>query len=294
MSAGGELSLTVIKWGGSLITDKQRAETAKLDVIDRLAGEVAAAGEEAGALLLAHGSGSFGHIAANKTALDPRLQASAFRQSELLHATAQTQDAAARLHRLVISALLQRGVACYSLAPSSFARYVEGRLVLEAVAPLCAALRLGLVTVTYGDVVMDSDRGAAIASTETVLDAVVAPLANGGIAAARCLWLGATEGVLDHRGSLVEAVDRSNLEQVREWVGGSAGVDVTGGMQLRLEAAWALAKRGVPSTILDGRVPGRLTEALRGEAVPGTRVDDRDAPCEAAQTRDLELRFRLT
>ncbi|HUP43640.1 MAG TPA: glutamate 5-kinase, partial [Thermoanaerobaculia bacterium] len=55
--------------------------------------------------------------------------------------------------------------------------------------------------------------------------------------------------------------------------GGAAGTDVTGGMRHRLETALALARRGIPSLIFDGAAPGRLAAALRGEAVPGTRIE---------------------
>ena len=43
-------------------------------------------------------------------------------------------------------------------------------------------------------------------------------------------------------------------------------------MLLRLDTAWQLARRGVGSLIADGRRPGLLAAALRGEDVPGTLV----------------------
>jgi isopentenyl phosphate kinase len=57
--------LTLLKLGGSLITDKTAVEAARPAVLARLAAEIAAAGPPAG-LLVAHGSGSFGHVAARR------------------------------------------------------------------------------------------------------------------------------------------------------------------------------------------------------------------------------------
>ncbi len=54
---------------------------------------------------------------------------------------------------------------------------------------------------------------------------------------------------------------------------GAAGTDVTGGMRHRIEAAWRLAELGVRSWIVDGRVPGNLERAARGESVAGTLVE---------------------
>ena len=55
-----------LKLGGSLITDKTQVETVRADVLTRLAAEIAQARRENTALrlVLGHGSGSFGHVAA--------------------------------------------------------------------------------------------------------------------------------------------------------------------------------------------------------------------------------------
>ncbi|MFQ5350226.1 MAG: uridylate kinase, partial [Thermoanaerobaculia bacterium] len=59
------LPLTLIKLGGSLITDKRRPGRSRRQVIARLAGEIAAAaGRRPGGLIVGHGRGSFGHPAA--------------------------------------------------------------------------------------------------------------------------------------------------------------------------------------------------------------------------------------
>ena len=58
--------LIFLKLGGSLLTDKTRPQALRPDVLGRLAGEIAAAlaARPALWLLIGHGSGSFGHVAA--------------------------------------------------------------------------------------------------------------------------------------------------------------------------------------------------------------------------------------
>ena len=58
--------LVFLKLGGSLITDKHLADTPRLEVLARLAGEIARAlnAQPQFSLLVGHGSGSFGHSAA--------------------------------------------------------------------------------------------------------------------------------------------------------------------------------------------------------------------------------------
>jgi len=60
--------LVFCKLGGSIITDKRHTSTARPDVIERLAREIAQAVKDRPALrlLLGHGSGSFGHVVAKK------------------------------------------------------------------------------------------------------------------------------------------------------------------------------------------------------------------------------------
>jgi isopentenyl phosphate kinase len=61
--------LVLLKLGGSVITDKTRPFTARLDVIERLAAEIKNALTDRGddlRLIIGHGAGSFGHEAAAK------------------------------------------------------------------------------------------------------------------------------------------------------------------------------------------------------------------------------------
>ncbi len=257
----------LIKLGGSLLTDKERPETAHPERIERLAREIASAREAAEGngerIVLGHGSGSFGHVAAaaaglGKSPLDPRN----------LSGASRTQERAAALHSLVAEALRAAGIAPFSLAPGSFLVAEGGVAVDRFLPPLAQALRLGLLPVVYGDVVLDRTWGASIASTEAVLAEIATGLPALGIEISRALWLGETEGVYGPAGETIPRL--ASLEDAA--IGSTRGTDVTGGMRLRLETCLALARRGVPSTILDGRAPGRLAAAIRGEDVPGTRI----------------------
>lgn len=271
--------VTLVKLGGGLITDKTGIEVCHEERLARLADELRAFRQSlSGSLVLAHGSGSFGHAAAVGTALDP----SAATWSgvgtdwlrQLKNAVGRTQDAAARLHRRVVKALLEAELDVYSLAPSSSMSFAtRDRLpVVASSAPLRHALGLGMVVVTFGDVLMQEGGGARIASTESVLHALTLELSRHSVSIERCLWLGETAGILDPEGDAIERIDRTNIEQARAWVGGSHGVDVTGGMRLRLETAWAMAEHGVESFILDGRVEGLLSSATPGQRWTGTHV----------------------
>ncbi len=268
-AAAGRLDVTLVKLGGSLITDKTKPRTVAKAHVRRLAAEIAAGWSGEG-LVIGHGSGSFGHPEARTAGLagggaGPRPGPDVDRMG-----IARTQSAAFELHRLVVERLVEAGVPAYSQPASGFLIAVDGAARGASPEPLAAALRRGLVPVTMGDVVMDRKRGAAIVSTETVFEFLVGALGRRGIDARRVVWLGVTAGVLDARGVPIPRVDRSNIGIVSASAGRSEAVDVTGGMEHRLAVAWELARRGVGSLIADGRRPGLLESVLRQ---PGVEIE---------------------
>ena len=261
--------IVLVKLGGSLITDKGRPGIARRTTIRRLAREIAALPRSNGAprVVLGHGSGSFGHVAAAEGGLGSRT-----RHPARARGIAHTQHRAAELHAIVIEALDAAGAKPFSLAPSSFMTCSRGRVAKVFADPLFHALAAGLVPVVYGDVVLDRERGAVVVSTEEVFVALAREAARRGVLVARAVWLGETDGVFEAGGDTVGRLTAAGALRRSLRVSGAAGVDVTGGMALRLRSTAALARRSVPSFILDGRRPGSLAAAVAGRMNGGTRV----------------------
>ena len=260
--------LLLLKLGGSLITEKARPETPRLEVIARLAGEIARASRETHCrLIVGHGSGSFGHIAARESGI-----ATGLRSADQLPGVSRTQGRAAALHRIVIEALVEAGALPYSIAPSSCLISDAGRPTELAAGPLLLALDRGLLPVLYGDVVMDRAWGVSICSTERLFEILARTLLAHGHTVRRALWLGETDGLYDAARKTVPRISAGDLERAAGAIGAPAGTDVTGGMLHRVETALALARLGIPSLLANGLVPGLVERALRGEEVGGTEV----------------------
>lgn len=258
-----------VKLGGSLITDKRTPETLRREVLDRVAAEIASTlSRRSSALVVGHGSGSFGHVAATIHGLRAGTGGARVSAAD----ASAVQDASHRLHSEVLAALRSHGVPALSFAPSSFVTADDGTPSVVFAEPLIGALDSGAVPVTLGDVVMDRSRGAAICSTESVFEALFEPLLASGYRVGEMLWMGETEGIWDEAEVLVPTIGAAEYERLLATIRGASGTDVTGGMRLRLETVWRLADRGATSRILDGRVAGRLAAALLSESVPGTVV----------------------
>ncbi len=224
-----------LKLGGSLITDKTGVEVVRPDVLNRLADEIAQAKANNSdlRLLVGHGGGSFGHVAAARHNTRQGVQT-----AEQWHSFAEVHAAMARLNRLVVEALLAAGVPALSLQPSALARCENGRIITIDAASIQAALDAGLVPVIYGDVAFDASRGGTIISTEEIMAALVEDL--------RPLWLllaGVTDGVLDEAGQLIPVITPVNIPQIEAALGGSHGTDVTGGMASKVRGMLALTEQ---------------------------------------------------
>jgi len=262
-------SVVFVKLGGSLITDKTRAYTARHEVIARLAGEARQALDATHdlSLLIGHGAGSFGHWAAR-----PYGTRQGVRTPVQWRGYAEVAAAATRLNRIVTDAFLEAGVPVLSLQPSASARCHDGTLKHLDARPIHAALARGLVPLVYGDVALDDVRGGTIISTEDIF----LYLANE-LCPARILLLGEVDGVLgpDPGSAVVPRITPANFPGLRKTLSGSAGVDVTGGMADKVARMVELVQRH-PETcvhILPGAEPGLLAHALLDATLrAGTRI----------------------
>jgi len=259
-----------LKLGGSLITDKTRAYTARRDVLARLAIEVRQALDAAPhlRLLVGHGSGSFGHWAAKPYGTRQGVQTLA-----QWSGYAEVAAAAARLNRIVADALLEAGILVLSVQPSASARCHDYALEYLDTCPIHAALAQGLVPLVYGDVALDDVHGGTIISTEDIFLFLADELQP-----ARILLLGETPGVFNLDGAVISRITPGDLPTLQEGLAGSAGVDVTGGMADKVKHMAELVQRH-PETcvhILSGTEPGLLTRVLlNADTSTGTLVTAR-------------------
>ncbi len=262
-----------LKLGGSLITDKRRPETARLDVIDRVAAEIAAAREQIPGLrlIIGHGSGSFGHVAGK------RYQTRTGVRSEAdWYGFAVVADAAARLNRIVTAALLAADIPAWTIQPSVPVRCTDGVVSAGPESTVSAALSNGLVPVVHGDVALDSIRGGTIASTEEIFDW----LAHS-VPASRLILLGEVDGIysadpaVDPNATRIRHITPATVDALQAGLGGSHGVDVTGGMATKVAQSIGMVKRhpGIEIIVCSGLKPGNVIRILtEPDAEIGTRI----------------------
>lgn len=257
--------ITLVKIGGSLITDKQTEQSFRSDVMSALARQIAQVMTRTEKqMIVGHGSGSFGHAAASRhntlTGVHTPLQWSGF---------TEVAFAAASLNQLVMTQLIEAGLPALRFQPSATLQAHDGQITDMAITTLIEALDHGLLPVVYGDVAFDRVRGGTIASTESIFTYLVAHLPVSEI-----ILLGEVEGVLDENNRVIPHLTPANIAQHQHVLGGSRGTDVTGGMLTKVTDMLALAEQNpaLQIHIMNGLHKNSLVDALLDNRWHGTLI----------------------
>jgi len=268
--------LTLLKLGGSLITDKDKPYTPRLDKLKELADEIASFWTSGRPLVLGHGSGSFGHAAAKefgtRDGLPPlppfsEKMGGGGPGGRYWKGFAEVWFQASQLNRFVMESLRAAGLPAIALAPVSAVISRDIRVSRWDLTPLRSALEAGLLPVIYGDVIFDEARGGTILSTEDLFAHLTRELRPN-----RILLAGLEEGVWEDfpaRTRLVGEIRLQSYEAMRAGIGASSSVDVTGGMAAKVGQMFELIHE-VPeltASIFSAEEAGNLSRALAGEAV---------------------------
>ena len=256
--------LVFLKLGGSLITVKDRPHTLRLEVLGRLAGEIAEALAQDAELLilLGHGAGSFGHVPASKYKTRQGVQS-----AEEWTGFIEVWRQAAELNQLVMQALEKANLPALALPPSAAVIAQHGKVLHWDLEPLQQTLKQGLLPVIHGDVVFDTVLGGTILSTEDLFAHLVEP-----IQPSRLLFAGNEAGVwadFPENTRLLTEITPQSFAQVEGGLRGSAATDVTGGMadKVRQIISMVGAVPGLKASIFTGEIAGNLRRALGGEAL---------------------------
>jgi isopentenyl phosphate kinase len=258
---------TVLKIGGSVITDKNGELAARTEVINRLAEEIQKANVQN--LIVVHGGGSFGHPTAQKYGIKDGLKDEAQRAG-----LAETHHVMTILNGLVMDALVWHNVPAVSVTPSSCMITENGRIKLFEDTILRMLLEMSFTPVLYGDATLDEKLGFTILSG----DQIVSHLARK-LNACRIVMGVDVDGLYDadpkeNKNAKVYAhLALQELKDAQGKLGRSTAADVTGGMLGKITELIPAIEQGIPVTIVNAAKPNHVYKALIGEKVEGTIIE---------------------
>jgi isopentenyl phosphate kinase len=258
---------TILKIGGSVITDKSTELGVQMDVISRIADDLQEANIQN--LIIVHGGGSFGHPVAQKHAIKE-----GFKEDSQIIGFAETHHVMTVLNGLFMDALIWRGIPAVSITPSSCAMTRNGRIQCFEDSPLKQLLKMGFIPVLYGDAVFDTELGFTILSGDQLVS-FLAVRFN-----AKNILIGVdVDGLYDadpKNNAEAKMFDRLTLEELKNaqrLFGGSNAYDVTGGMSGKIAELIPAVERGIPVLIFNATKPKYIYKVLKGDKVKGTLIE---------------------
>jgi len=274
--------LVFLKLGGSLITDKTKPFTPRLDVMNDLALQIATAVQTHPnlRLILGHGAGSFGHVPASEYGTRDGLPP---QESPLIHRNRDTTEdnywkgfaevwyQAERLNRHLMDALHKADVRAITLPPSASVITSNGQVTVWDTTTIRMSLSAGIIPVIHGDVVFDEVLGGTILSTEDLFMHLTRALHP-----ERILLAGLEKAVwadFPARTKKIEKITPKTYEEISAGVGKATGADVTGGMESKVSQMLDLVKETSLTSvqIFSGEEAGNIVYALTGETL-GTLI----------------------
>jgi isopentenyl phosphate kinase len=244
--------ISLVKIGGSVLTDKQRPLTFQDAYAHGVAADIRLSRTVP---VLVHGTGSW----AKAIGRHYRRDGGVFRD------VTGFQMACWRIRRLqeaLAAALRDEGVVCCPLQANAMFHRARGVLDLYDTGPITRLLDSGVSPLLCGDVLVEGPGNFRVVSSDAIAVAMARRMRI-----SDCVFATDVDGVWDSAGQLIREVTEPGLAAAD-----SDRRDVTGGMSAKVATALEIAATGARTTIVNGRIRGRVRDALARRTVTGTRV----------------------
>jgi isopentenyl phosphate kinase len=256
-------TLTVIKLGGALLTEKSIPYTTRNGVVPAVVREIQQC-REAGLiedLIVIHGVGSYGH----PPVLEYKLH-KGFKEARQLLDLSTTQQSVNSFRMELASEFIQAGVPVNLIHLSSFCVSDKGTFQSPYLEALTGFLSLGMVPLVGGDMVYDRSMGFSVGSGD-----FLAVFLAKALPVSRLIFATDVDGIytadpkIDPSAPLLKRIEVNKMEQVLKDLDISDGKDASGAMRGKLQAIKTLEQRihaGLDVSILSMLTPGNLEAFL--------------------------------
>jgi len=265
--------LTVIKLGGSLLTDKSKPYEARKPIIESTVKELKACMDEGliESLVVVHGVGSFGH----PPVLEHKLHMG-YKGPEQLLPLSKTQRVVNEFRYMLTEEFQKVGLPVNLLHPSSMVVAEKMRITEASFEPLKGWLSLGMIPLLGGDLLYDTAMGVSVGSGD-ILAVELASQLN----AKRLIFAMDVPGIYSDNprtnpnASLLNEIDIHDISGVLAGMKQIGNLDASGAKKGKLTSvsiAIDLIEVGLETTLLSMMEYGNLIALLKGQEIDCTRI----------------------
>lgn len=255
--------LVLIKFGGSLITDKKQYETVRMDAIKFCANEFKKAYEAVSDtdFIIATGAGSFGHTGVVKYGLKNGVDT-----PKKAYGMSVTHNSVRRLNGMFVDVLTKHGIPAFALSPASLFAMENREIRSSHFEPITELLKHGCIPVLHGDTILDTTCGMSIMSSEMALQACLERLGQS-YGETTVIYCMDTNGILDEKGNTIPEFRRDQEVFIYK----NTADDVTGSIEGKIKSARRAAKLADSVHLISGKDQGALSDLFQGKKI-GSRI----------------------
>ena len=245
--------LTIIKLGGSLITNKDKMLTPNTENLKAVAREIASSGiARSSSVFLIHGGGSYGHNYADKYGV------SKVTKKYPAVAISKIAESMMDLHTIVLGHLYKQGLNCKTVLTSEFLTDDCSMVTRTGLRNLDNIYRCELVPLSFGNVFIDR-MGSKIVSGDQIALALARTVKTKQVVFA--MDVDGIHVTPSLKSPVIDVLDQSTkIDSV------SRKYDVTGGIAEKISVGLKLAELGAKVFYVSGWKKNRLERVLVGRS----------------------------
>ncbi len=265
--------LTILKLGGSLLTDKTKPYSLREDILKQVTHEIKECIEIGllDSMIILHGVGSFGH----PPVLEYKLHRG-FSGPEQLSPLSKTQQIVNRFRLQLVEAFHEANVPIILMHPSSIIVSKKMKMTNFFLESLKGFMKLGMTPLLGGDLLYDTVMGFSVGSADQLASILADQLG-----ANRLIFATDVDGVyngdpkVDSNAELISEINLDNIEEVMQKMGQAGQVDASGAMKGKLVSLLHIKekiKRGLKVSIISMLSEGNLISALQDKNPNCTKI----------------------
>lgn len=251
----------IIKLGGSLITSLGKTGEPEVNqqVLVGCAREISASAHPT---IILHGTGVFGKPPALRYGY-----MNGYLGRDRYGVVSEVSCQLAKMEAEVLNCLLNGGLHPFRLPLVSLVSCVNAKPQVSKTEIVLDILARNMTPVIGGNFVLDEHGFSVYSSDSIAADLAVALSAKSLILATRAHGVyrrfGVDEDIYHH----LSPADSMHINKIR-----IAEHDVSGGIRKKIFSGFRAAECGIPTFIIDGRIPDNLSQAIEGNPLSGTQL----------------------